>query len=58
MEIITSLIAAILVVLILTGIIVGLIILLDRSFLAGIIGLMTLLTVAIWISMHSEMFLQ
>lgn len=58
MEIIISLIAAIVVVLILTGIVVGLILLLERSFLAGMIGIMTLLTLSIWISMYSEMFLQ
>ena len=58
MEIITSLIACFLVVLILTGIIVGLIVLLDRSFVAGMIGMIIFLTLALWISMYSELFLQ
>lgn len=58
MEIITSLIACFLVVLILTGIIVGLIVLLDRSFVAGTIGMIIFLTIAVWISMYSEIFLQ
>lgn len=58
MEIITSLIAAIVVVLLIIGIVVGGIAILERSFLVGTIVLMTLLTVAVWISMYSEIFLQ
>lgn len=58
MEIIISLIAAIIVVLVLTGIIVGLTILLESSYLTGIIGIITVFTILVWISMYSEIFLQ
>lgn len=58
MELFLSLIAAIAVVLLIIGIVVGGIAILERSFLVGTIFLMTLLTVSIWISIYSEVFLQ